>query len=678
MKRFWESSKGNLNVPSFPSSYAEWQHGSYRSKAGSTKSLLNDSPKHVRNLPRRLLLPESPSDTSFATNVPKSEEDSYVVYSSRTDATDSYPLSTRSESVNNNDDNPTSSSNMAPTPKRIVQATKAYRINNNGINDVTNTADIPNLPIKYQLTIGDNEKHVVSNENQREVGKTNLNVITNVQLSQSTLNTIFNQVMQDVLHSPPPNPELVDENIVKQKAYNFKLNLDPNENADSDQTKTNIEQKCISEINVGSPYKSPSPAVPRLSALPRTSSMEVNISSNDSLDKDSDTSLVDSLDDPSSPRVKIKRHTNINITKINDSEVLGDGEEIIEQEETKKTIKKSSVFYIPIDNTDKSESDSPHVVSNLLPSKLKEKLLQRQMKREEKRLQERMKAFDIENGNASAYFSTSPETPLPSKKNTTRTSKKAKTTLPQIDLYRDFNKSLRANYTQRSLNRYRESVETTTNSRKSFMLPKSHTKQNTLQNQGKQKQKTKSSSTKESAKHIEILEIMEIVEPERAMHLTPKSKSRIPIFQHASGTKLPKLRPKPTFLDFGEVGQPGDPKLDQLIANILIDTLNHEDIKDLKDRPRKSNVETEKIQAATASKEQSNNNSGLIEQAAEILTKQVLGNNNLDSPQLTEQVGHPQEAENIPQGWITFYMLQKTQSPDSTSDEGTNFSKLQQ
>ncbi|XP_017782308.1 PREDICTED: uncharacterized protein LOC108566777 isoform X5 [Nicrophorus vespilloides] len=502
MKRFWDSSRIQ-----FPRTYSEWQYSFGKMKLSSTPTTPEHSRGSRKNIfeaktkssPKRKIsiyngtytsesrkssVDESPKHMRKISPKPDSNNEDYAVYSSNFSNVTSSESQNTSRTVDNFD------SAYANSCTSVSRSADTAKENNNNVS----------MPIKYQFVLSKDAEFVpkTTNEATQTTDTTNLNVISNVHLSQSTLNLIFNQVMQDVLKSKPEPSQPKIINVQTLPTFNV-------------QTKPEDKPtRLISEVNVGSPYKvKESPLVPRLSALPRSTSMEVNISSNDSFDKDSDScSLVDSLEDPSSPKIK-NPEDKLHLLPDNSSS----SNNILQ--------KKSSVFYIPMKNEPEMilEENTSGDVSNLLPSKLKEKLMKRQIKREEKRKENKIRHFDVQN-----------------------------------------------------------------------------------------------------------------------------VQQRLPKLSHRKAQK-------PAYLDYTDAP---DPKFDQLIANILIDSLNREDLETSRQK---------KFDTIPEEKAEQNNNP--IDKVADLLTQQVLENNNVEGNESTES---PENAQ-MPKGWITFYMLQKNNSPESTSDE---------
>lgn len=136
-------------------------------------------------------------------------------------------------------------------------------------------------------------------------------------------------------------------------------------------------------------------AIPRLSAIPRTESMEVQGSGfEDNDDIRSDVSLVDSLDDPGSPKHN-RSQSPIRIQSPVES--LKDLSELTPALDdsappTKTSREKGESFFVPI--TDEYDiMDEQLVVAESMPEKLREKLQRRQMELDAKKEMEFHKQF---------------------------------------------------------------------------------------------------------------------------------------------------------------------------------------------------------------------------------------------------------------------------------------------
>ncbi|KAI4466837.1 hypothetical protein MML48_2g00002128 [Holotrichia oblita] len=636
------------------------------------------------------------------------------------------------------------------------------------------------------------------NESSTQTPNTaNLNVISNIQLSESTLNVIFNHVLQDVNNKPvnslnmtsltailqDENKENKQENqkgktveadskiINVQPVPSFYLNRKEDIVVSTEHSR--VIKYMISNVGTGSPYSKPAEIpqviVPRYSALPRTSSMEVNTSSLDSTDRDSDTvSLVDSLEDGISPNrldQNVLERDDDNPVKTDDlSALLPDNSD---NSKKSKTPQKSAVFFIPIENKP-TEDNKP--VSYHLPARVKEKLSRRQLKREQKMLQAKSNItsprsdsnyISASDNQISFTVNNNPEyaevksVPLLPEINNHKTRKKSRAILPSIQNIRKIKIDSRDNikYTEcerirdrsnkpikrRSITKYEKITsknEPQWSSRNFHKIPEKLTPIYTSKNEytcdTMPKEIYHKTEFANSNKRIEILEIMECLDNDQQHHSFPKvGKSKIPILVH---NKLPRIEKKtfskPVYLDFNEA-QDYDPKMDQLIANILIDTLNkyendagsptadskknilnltnekrpNEDVNLVGKYQQKFDVIPEELsrqsslEDSSSKSEKTTSTSRLIETAADILTKNVLKNNNIQEKLYKTQSTKNSSMENsksddytktnpsfisgskiedvltIPHGWITFYMLHKNQgSSDSSSDEGTHLS----
>lgn len=149
--------------------------------------------------------------------------------------------------------------------------------------------------------------------------------------------------------------------------------------------------------------------VPRFSAVPYSESMEVNTSSEEEASScESDClSMVDSLDDPNSPRLMEHDHRMKRKTSKHDNKpVRGDIMLLLPENSNNKACRfpkdKSETFFVPIkEDSIECEKDNI-VVAEHMPEKIKDKLFKRQQKRELrkehfKRKKNRQMKRDLEN-----------------------------------------------------------------------------------------------------------------------------------------------------------------------------------------------------------------------------------------------------------------------------------------
>lgn len=645
---------------------------------------------------------------------------------------------------------------------------------------------------KLDVNANAKELHPIKNSETQTVNTTNINVISNVELSKATLDVIYNQVLQDVQNKIPNtisintiSASVVDETsksspqskiINVQQVPSFYLKQ-TSEKGTVDPKRDQMLKYMISNVGTGSPYGKPAEVpqivVPRYSAYPRTSSMEVNPSSAESTDKESDTvSLVDSLEDPSSPHTEVSKPSNNN--KHDNKPVRGDLSILLPDNSDSvkpKVVNKSPAYFIPIDTNTKSDFKS---VSEHLPEKVKERLARRQMKRELKMQQAKLKATspkmestDYSNfyRNRSNDFVITEDFNIERDINSNKPRRRSKPLFPRIQTIRKIriDSSENAKYVESEEIKYKTGKSTKRKSSKDSFGEHSTGSRNKSYWTSKPKHKSSDrlspiyttkneysyhsvpgriyhkTELNNSNKRIEILEIMECIEvtpsDKYAHQQSSKNKSRIPVLVQPKLPKIPQTRSeKPTFLDFQRV-HISDPKIDQLIANILIDTLNNEEnntngqsrkeqsaqkepeIKHLPytSQSKHSNIKyhqhfevipEEYLLSSTESNcnngnislSNENENENEIQLVADRLTEQTLKNNNICEVPMSEMasatenhnkdpykgkaalaVVRDENLGTIPQGWITFYMLQKSQtSPESTSDEGINISKKHQ
>ncbi|XP_022815225.1 uncharacterized protein LOC111348688 [Spodoptera litura] len=190
----------------------------------------------------------------------------------------------------------------------------------------------------------------------------------------------------DVDYSEKTMPEI--SHIEISSATDVFIN---NENELSTQARDTMEGRyeVISGVGTGSYYPDVEdrPLVPRFSALPHTDSMEVNTSSSEDADlMGSDcTSLVDSLDDPNSPRsVLLRRAFSNRRNELVRSaiDILDLLPEDVRQDEPTTPKDKGESFFIKIkDNECDCEKENVNVADRM-PEKIKQRLYRRHRKRE--------------------------------------------------------------------------------------------------------------------------------------------------------------------------------------------------------------------------------------------------------------------------------------------------------
>ncbi|XP_031345275.1 uncharacterized protein LOC116172245 isoform X1 [Photinus pyralis] len=551
------------------------------------------------------------------------------------------------------------------------------------------------------------------NDNSTQTATTtNLNVISNIQLSQSTLNLIFNQVMQDARKSshtdinisavssrdvPTAEPHVIQ---VKQvPSFYLKTEEDKVVNADHHRILKCMVSTARTDL-YGKSSEVQGTVVPRYSAVPRTTSMEVNTSSADSTDKEDNISLVDSLEGSCSP------YTDMNLnSRFDDKPVRGDISPLLPDNSIKSNkYEKASVFFIPIETNSNTEVKP---VADHLPDKVRERLSNRQIRRQQKCRETKDSAKSDSN-----YVSASDnghQMNLDNSKqrllnslpdiNSNKCKKKTKPLLPNIESM----KKTKCKTSPKSEG-LEKPKERSKQNKKKIGKPQSdqHEKpphwisktQHTVLEQLSPLYITKrdyaysvvpnriyhKTEFTNSNKHIEILEIVDCIEPlshRESSRRHPKTKhSKIPVLVQS---KLPSIsksvkNEKPRFLDF-EQGQEDDPKIDQLIANILIDALNkNEPQSSPEDKASDHKVEKRPPVTPPAPLRQSNKYQQIFEAIPEERASLKSSSEDASDPtKRTEKEERKQGASgenesSVPKGWVTFYTVPKGE--DSTSEEG--------
>lgn len=659
-----------------------------------------------------------------------------------------------------------------------------YRI----IENRTTLPQVVHSNVKSSKEESREELGTVNESSTQTQNMTNLNVISNIQLSQSTLNLIFNQVMQDVHKSPTTNinvttvsanvpvksniqNDMSQSKVIKvQQIPSFYLKTKPSE--PSILEKPQVLKYMVSNVGTGSSYSKPPEipqvVVPRFSALPRTTSMEVNTSSGESSDKESDTiSLVDSLEGTNSPRVDLNQNHN-----YDDKPIIGSLSPLLPDNSLKVNkvgVKPASVFFVPIETNVKTDDKT---MADRLPIKVRERLSKRQSKREQKSREYEenlispksdsnyVSASDNGNkiqNNANKMSKIFPEV------NTIKNKNKTKYLLHGIESIRKNKSENNCNIKPPESHKSKENIHKqvkrksvfkpehtyVTNKKPSFWKSKSHHKTTeklsplyTPKNEYVYNIVPKTIYHKtefnNSNKQIEILEIVECVEKPKRCSFQDSSKhkkSKIPVLIQSKFPNITKneKHEKPVYLDFNQIHDV-EPKLDQLIANILIDALNKADLENpyevknrnlantslmLEKRPpilqplqsrHQGNkyqqtfeaIPEEKPTATHSSLEDvsqfnGENNKTSIQNNAQIISnKKVLphsagkhlrndSENSLHddiplptstSKRVNVNMRNDEKTYSLPKGWISFYTVHKNEgSSESTSDEGINISQ---
>ncbi|KAF5295921.1 hypothetical protein FQR65_LT10352 [Abscondita terminalis] len=665
-------------------------------------------------------------------DVPTSSYESKATVT-RTTETDSELYSTRSTSTNTNENSDSAYTNSRSnlTNSSSDLCSKMYSTENFiAENGNPCEAECNNMSDVKQKLIPEK----VSDSSTQTTTTTNLNVISNVQLSQATLNLIFNRVLQDVQKSPPTNINISTVNTSTSSNLNSAALLKPQiiqvkqvpsfylkdgiTNTPSMEQQHRVLKCMVSNVGAGSSYcktaESQQVVVPRYSALPRTTSMEVNTSSGESSDRESDNvSLVDSLEGSWSPG------TDMNLNKFVDkpiSPILPDN-----SVKSQRVCEKASVFFIPIKTNAETEVKS---VADHLPDRVRERLSKRQIKRQQKLRETKDKLVSpksdsnyisaSDNGNLLFNVNNNQNcsTSTSSNVNSNKIKKKNKPLLPTIESCKRSKNNSRPN--AKNTEEFEKLGDKTKTRKRGFRtqdfviekcplgISKRH--QEVLEKLsplcGNKKDvsynvipsriyhKTELSNTN---KHIEILEIVECIGtmPGRTIKRYTKSKhSKIPILVQS---KLPNISKdfrdqKPTFLDFEQVHK-DEPKVDQLIANILIDALNKTE---LHSPEEKSKTVVGKIEKRPSASQITQMRQGVkYQQKFDVIPEErgscktssednsengndiKLQNKTLQNFTDEGEISLNKDFATSPKNWVTFYGVHKNEgSLDNTADEG--------
>lgn len=546
--------------------------------------------------------------------------------------------------------NPENNNNIdCGTPKQTLNAN--FHIGERGQSDNGNTQAPPDLNSNTNKSNA-NDYNKWSNH-QTEVDQTppkidehtaELNVVN---LSAATLNIIINNSpelntkVQDLIAGQQISttsgdnslsefvPQKTEAKLVQvdslQKPESFYLKR--KEDAPINAEHNRLIKYMISNVGAGSPYSKPTEApqlvVPRYSALPRSISMEVNTSSADSTDKESDTaSLVDSLDDPNSPRQSALTPR----IKYDDKPVRGDLSVLLPDnssscKDTPRTkLQKSQAFFVPIVQDESAENVK--TVAEHLPERVRNKLSKRQQVMEQKKLSAKKSDQLDPNGNQpDSLVETEPISEGTSTNNGTlkkvKKEKKLKNPLQTLQSYKVnsrgelmMNPPATVTKTKRNIkqnkrkpsNKQSESSESSTNAvppRQS--LWNHHAQLKAAANAATTVVENKVEIIEPPIKkpeikplfnnRIEILEIMECVEQEAdnksntpTQSLKNGNRSKIPVpVQKSIESPSRQIQIQSIFQAYDITNVPEtSPKTDQLIANILIDALNKSDIDEVK------------------------------------------------------------------------------------------------
>lgn len=421
-----------------------------------------------------------------------------------------------------------------------------------------------------------------------------------------------------------PNDLIVRTEGQGQPAERTSFYLKRNEDVHITPEHCRIIKYMLSNIRAGSiygkPYGEPPVVIPRYSALPRSSSMEVNPSSPspDATDRESDSaSLVDSLDDPSSPRQSACRSHSHEATLArrthDDKPVRGDLSALLPDNSgipdcdsrshvnksrgslhSRPKLQKAAAFFIPMLSEGSIDKDVKPVAERM-PDKVRDRLNKRKQRIDQKC---HLKPTDLSNyedsnGNrmtGNQIKSRNENNNVVTKKTFKVEKKNNKALSMKVNNSADLNcNAISIRKPKRTNKHAKRKYVTSEISENSDTSSRSSSVSNVLRTGFVSTTVGNTSSVAiqrvgalSAEQHdrgedhkVEILEITEEISSGQVFHHSPRSRIPVPV------------QSSPRALDHAPVGtrqhaaysftRDEDPKTDQLIANLLIDSLNNID-----------------------------------------------------------------------------------------------------
>lgn len=444
-------------------------------------------------------------------------------------------------------------------------------------------------------------------EVNREGIEKRVNIVSNVNVTANTVNLIMHSdsEMGSLPTLSDDNKAISEPNKNNNDANNVtSFYLKPKEDVRITPEHSRLIKYMISNIRAGSIYTKPfgeAPLViPRYSAVPRTTSMEVNASSPDSTDKESDTaSLVDSLDESQSPRQSAVSSR----LKYDDKPVRGDLSALLPENVTrgetptpKVKVQKSAAFFIPMLSEDSMDKDVK-TVSERMPDKVRDKLDKRKQKIDQKKHkpldfsyhdpfkdhgnkgliattgQLRFKSENIDNSTLRRKHKSDDRSRVIATKKLNKVPDINSNTFP-IRKNKKYNRVNRKKYVNIDENE-------NSSGNTSYLHHSSTSLASTPVDIGEREVSKNHKYYKPEQnlnKKIEILEIKEETSSGEIFYHNAKSKIPVPVHHKPEehNDKLPVNYD--SYCPYSLEDMPADdPKVDQLIANLLIDTLNKPD-----------------------------------------------------------------------------------------------------
>lgn len=476
-------------------------------------------------------------------------------------------------------------------------------------------------------------------EKSTQTDNGHINVISNVNLSETSLNLILNRVIEDMYKSAKNSSQKLE---IEERNHRDNKNIygrDIRENKifkenEIKETKLNCNNiLCAKKFN-SNHYNS------NQQINKRTSSLEVNTSEYSSEDDSDSISLVDSLEGSPIPKTRYKPKKDAT------------------------TRKKNSSFFVPIEEATFKEVKS---IADHFPSKLKEKISKRQVEREQSFKEMR------KNESSNSLPNSIENSPKFIRRSESFKTKKSKLILPRIVPTLSENKAVQCkrDEPQRNLkgrNKFEEKFkrQEDSNSEKSNFTNKGFFNKIPINT---------------NSKKIKILEVVECV---------PKTKvSRIPKLIRP---KLPKITRKNSAKESVKIKR----ITENFIANILMDTVNAAEVTNVSNVTYNDFSMQSELHKGSFCNRYLNNSFHSIPDLSQRKLDYVP--NTLSSfPKIKGfRDGVARESKkrsrsfelkgdeveflrdgnmSMPKGWVTLYTIHKSSlSSGSSSDDGTNLS----
>ncbi|XP_063635568.1 uncharacterized protein LOC134806267 [Cydia splendana] len=254
----------------------------------------------------------------------------------------------------------------------VVEKEIKVRLQNTGVNTIVHLSPTSNHQIIFgneELCHTDNEKRDACNNPRSPLPPSLAPEPNNNEPVDSVNRAVLQQIQKlfhDELYRLEPGPYPGEPTLTQIESSNVDTYIEHH-------TDSNSDSPSLTGLGVGAGnYWAREPAlVPRLSALPHSASMEVNTSSSEA-EPSACPSLVDSLDDPASPRAPPPAR-RLQRSAVDVLDLLP---------EAPPTRDKSEAFFVRITDEDCDCDKENVVVADRMPDRIRERLLRRHRKRE--------------------------------------------------------------------------------------------------------------------------------------------------------------------------------------------------------------------------------------------------------------------------------------------------------